>query len=671
MPRLVAPDALILYAGHLDDPETAQEALAALRQRCEAAGAAGIAITPPSNLLDQPPIRFEPLPVNDILPDMEAGRWTEAQKALWDMAVGANDNAWSRYLIARAMAGDPAPGEPASPEALEQFRIARQLDGTQIRASDPLFAALRSAFPDGGGKLGNGAPWVLVDAAAALDPLAGDRLFSGAVTPNFAGAYAIAARVFPELVKALPPPVLAKARQRVFVPPLLRCQDLLGFSGAERLLEIERQAQDLIGTSPQERWNRKRRLAALRAEHDDLAKLYAGVAAAQRDFAQARAIALRSTRDPAAAIVAARHASLAGAGIEGAALLAHPLGDTGFAEWIARMPAHPGPLVAAAQAYADGMDFAPAEQICREFIRRHGSDPRIQRTLARIMVRRGEMSRTTLPTAVDYAETLARKLPDDAEAQLLYGAALAVSDKFIDAERALAAARALPDSTPECALAYARLLSRRSDKAEAAAAAFEVALTRSPLEPVGYTEAGRYYLKQGDYAKAVENLRIAAQLSWGAAAEIARAEWEQASAMQEQLALQANNAAAAALREGKFTAARERYEEAIRIYPGGYHVLSNLCYLLATCPDKAIRDGKRAVELAERLLATVGDNPSGEHLANAAAAFAEAGNFPRAQELVARAIAKAEESGQEQQKAALLEVQASYAESKPWRHRTD
>jgi hypothetical protein len=58
-------------------------------------------------------------------------------------------------------------------------------------------------------------------------------------------------------------------------------------------------------------------------------------------------------------------------------------------------------------------------------------------------------------------------------------------------------------------------------------------------------------------------------------------------------------------------------------------LLNNLAWLLATCPDASVRNGARAVELAqqaERL--SGGQDPS--MLGTLAAAYAEAGRFPEA-----------------------------------------
>lgn len=52
-----------------------------------------------------------------------------------------------------------------------------------------------------------------------------------------------------------------------------------------------------------------------------------------------------------------------------------------------------------------------------------------------------------------------------------------------------------------------------------------------------------------------------------------------------------------------FQKARDAYENVIRIDPENVHALNNLAWLLTTCPDTAMRDYEKALELASRALA--------------------------------------------------------------------
>ncbi len=86
------------------------------------------------------------------------------------------------------------------------------------------------------------------------------------------------------------------------------------------------------------------------------------------------------------------------------------------------------------------------------------------------------------------------------------------------------------------------------------------------------------------------------------------------------IALQAN---------GQIEATVSEYEKALEIRPDFAEAANNLAWILATCPKDSIRDGARAVALAEtadRL--DPGNNPA--ILDTLAAAYAEAGRFPEA-----------------------------------------
>ncbi len=66
-------------------------------------------------------------------------------------------------------------------------------------------------------------------------------------------------------------------------------------------------------------------------------------------------------------------------------------------------------------------------------------------------------------------------------------------------------------------------------------------------------------------------------------------------------------------------------QDAVRCDPDNVEACIDLAWLLATCPDARIRDGRRAVSLARHALELARDHP---YLPETlAAAYAEAGNF--------------------------------------------
>ncbi len=85
-----------------------------------------------------------------------------------------------------------------------------------------------------------------------------------------------------------------------------------------------------------------------------------------------------------------------------------------------------------------------------------------------------------------------------------------------------------------------------------------------------------------------------------------------------------------------YSKAIKDFEQAISLSDDEPRALSTLAWLLATCPEQKIRDGQRAVELAE-LANDLSDN---EYLDDLAAAYAELGDFKRAVKTQKRAIKK-------------------------------
>jgi tetratricopeptide (TPR) repeat protein len=89
-------------------------------------------------------------------------------------------------------------------------------------------------------------------------------------------------------------------------------------------------------------------------------------------------------------------------------------------------------------------------------------------------------------------------------------------------------------------------------------------------------------------------------------------------------------------RKGTFGEAIANYNKALEIEPKSAVVKSNLAWMLATAPQASLRNGPRAVELAEQAVRSRGYEPL--FLRALAAAYAESGNFPKAIETGQRAL---------------------------------
>lgn len=87
-------------------------------------------------------------------------------------------------------------------------------------------------------------------------------------------------------------------------------------------------------------------------------------------------------------------------------------------------------------------------------------------------------------------------------------------------------------------------------------------------------------------------------------------------------------------------AAKHELEAALARQPENIEVVNHLAWLLATCPDEALRDAKRAAEISARAVGLVTKRPA-RFLTTHAAALASNGEFEQASQQVRAAINKA------------------------------
>ena len=90
--------------------------------------------------------------------------------------------------------------------------------------------------------------------------------------------------------------------------------------------------------------------------------------------------------------------------------------------------------------------------------------------------------------------------------------------------------------------------------------------------------------------------------------------------------------------------ALKQWNLAIDLHPGDVRLLSSMAWLLATAPEASLRNGAKAVELAQRAARFSADRDPAV-LDTLAAAYAEAGRFAEAVETAENARSLAAEHG--------------------------
>lgn len=117
---------------------------------------------------------------------------------------------------------------------------------------------------------------------------------------------------------------------------------------------------------------------------------------------------------------------------------------------------------------------------------------------------------------------------------------------------------------------------------------------------------------------------------------------------------------------GQYAAAVEQYQKILQQDPRHVPTQNNLAWLMATCPDASLRNGRKAVETAEQAIQYSGGKHP-ELLDTLAAGFAEDGEFDVA---VTTARSALELAGEQNNQALVNEIKARlalYASKKPFR----
>ena len=124
--------------------------------------------------------------------------------------------------------------------------------------------------------------------------------------------------------------------------------------------------------------------------------------------------------------------------------------------------------------------------------------------------------------------------------------------------------------------------------------------------------------------------------------------------------------AMALVRVGHYAEARARLQESYAAFPGNPNIANALARVLAASPDEGVRDGTRALELAEQMVKNR-QNLDLDYVVTFAMALAEVGQFDRAAHGQSLMISQAKDAGQQDLVDLLDDDLALYQQGKPSR----
>ncbi len=226
--------------------------------------------------------------------------------------------------------------------------------------------------------------------------------------------------------------------------------------------------------------------------------------------------------------------------------------------------------------------------------------------------------------ALPLFEQSLRADPNNLEVRAQYISAL-MKKGFLDqaVAQGQVALRFAPDS-PDALNNYGAVLFAQG-KVEQALVCFQKALQLKPGFPEAHNNCGITMAARGGFAQALPHFKEALRV---------KPDFLDARSRLIQ----------ALLREKRIAEAVEEYHHLLRQQPESAEIMNNLAWILATCPDAAIRNGTEALQLAQR--ACVANPHSFSFLDTLGAAYAEAGHFAEASSTVQKAITLAQTAGQ-------------------------
>jgi tetratricopeptide (TPR) repeat protein len=247
----------------------------------------------------------------------------------------------------------------------------------------------------------------------------------------------------------------------------------------------------------------------------------------------------------------------------------------------------------------------------------------------------------------DAAAAFAKALevdPDSCEAAVNLATALAMGGQAAKAVEQLRTTAVKCPDNPTARYDLGHLLLQQGSYVEARAA-LEAALELQPRDLDAHMELASALRSLGDLPGAIEHLRLV--VKHNPASEEAQ-----------------YRLAAALVGAGRYQEARTALDDALQVLPTAGRLAHALARLLAAAPDPQVRDGARALDLAQRVYAAQRTVSHGQTLAMA---LAETGQCEAAAKLEGKVIEALETAGDTAPLPALRAEQQYYAAGPPCR----
>jgi Flp pilus assembly protein TadD len=249
-------------------------------------------------------------------------------------------------------------------------------------------------------------------------------------------------------------------------------------------------------------------------------------------------------------------------------------------------------------------DYSNKVSIWRDTVAKCPDNLRARNNLGAALLELGRVAE-----AMGEYQEIVRIKPDQAEAHMYLGAALLQQARFPEAIEQLEQALRLKGGVAEVHNNLGAALFRMGRVSEAIAH-YEEALRLRPQDAVAHMNLGVALYEQGQVSEAIQ-------------------QWEEALKLRPDYAEAHLNLGVALGQLGQGAGAVAHLEQALRLKPGDVSVRSRFAWVLATCEGGSVRNGPRAVELAEGANRLVDGKDPGI-LTTLAAAYAEAGRFGEA-----------------------------------------